>query len=130
MNMNHFKIRKSFLLVFLVFNPVHFDLIINELVDVGDHSGALDIHQDEAWDDLCLETTVSSSSRARVDIELVLVFIRLKLVCVSCDHDVTVQLPANIIVQSYESTQQNNLLFNNYFAKKNNFETNKSDKSK
>ena len=65
------------------FNPIHFDLIIDKLVHIGDNCGALNVHQNEAWNDLGVEGAVSSCSRARVDIELVLMLIRLKLVCVT-----------------------------------------------
>ena len=80
------------LLVLLVFYPVHLDLVIYELVHVGDHGAALDVHQDEAGDDLGLKGRVSSCRGARVDIKLVLMLICLKLVCVPSDQNVTVQL--------------------------------------
>ena len=38
--------------VFLIFYSVHFHFIINELVDIGDNCSTLDVHQDEAWNDL------------------------------------------------------------------------------
>ena len=43
------------LLVLLELNPVHLDLVVNELVDVGNHSAALYVHQYEAGDDLCVQ---------------------------------------------------------------------------
>ena len=43
------------LLILLELNPVHLDLVVNELVDVGDHSAALYVHQYEAGDDLCVQ---------------------------------------------------------------------------
>ena len=36
----------------LVFNPVNFDLIVNQLIDIGDNGGALDVHEDEAGGDV------------------------------------------------------------------------------
>ena len=65
------------------FNSVHLDLIINELVDIGDNCGALDVHQDEAWNDLGVKSAVCSSGRAGVHVKLVLMLICLKLVCVT-----------------------------------------------
>ena len=56
----------------LVLYPVNLDLVINELVHVGDHGAALDVHQDEAGDDLSLKDRVSYCCGARVDIKLVL----------------------------------------------------------
>ena len=64
--------QQSEFLVFLVFYPVNLDLVINELVHVGDHGAALDVHQDEAGDDLSLKGRVSYCCGARVDIKLVL----------------------------------------------------------
>ena len=40
---------------FLVLDPIYFHFVIDELIDVGYYSGALDVHQDEAGDDLRLE---------------------------------------------------------------------------
>ena len=40
------------LLCLLEFDPVHLDLVVDELVDVGDNSGALYVHEDEAGRDL------------------------------------------------------------------------------
>lgn len=39
-------------LCLLELNPVHLDLVVNELVDVGDDGGALDVHEDEAGGDV------------------------------------------------------------------------------
>ena len=76
----------------LVLDTIHFDLVVNELVDVSYYGGALDVHQDEAGDDLSLQGRVGPSGRARIDIELVLVLVRLELVGVPGDQDVAVQL--------------------------------------
>ena len=90
-NHNNVKaIRRS--LIFLVFYPVNLDFVINELVHVGDHGAALDVHQDETGDDLSLKGRVSSCRGARVNIKLVLMLVRLKLVCVAGNQNVTVQL--------------------------------------
>ena len=40
--------------ILLVFNPIHFDLVINQLIDVGHYGGALYVHEYEAGDDLSL----------------------------------------------------------------------------
>ena len=69
--------------ILLEFDSIHLDLVINELVDVGDNCGALDVHQDEAGYDLGVKSAVSSCGRAWVHIKLVLMLIRLKLVCVT-----------------------------------------------
>ena len=94
----------------LVFYPVNLDLVINELVHVGDHGAALDVHQDEAGDDLGLKRRVSSCRRARVNIKLVLMLICLKLVCVPGDQDVTVQLSVNINKEAHSVTLYNSTL--------------------
>ena len=67
------------LLRLLELDPVHLDLIVYELVDVGDDSGALDVHEDEAGCDLCLQGRVCPRRAARIDVELALVLVRLKL---------------------------------------------------
>ena len=87
--------------VFLVLNSVNFDFIVNKLVDVGDDGAALDVHEDEAGDDLRFNCGVSSGRGAGVHIKLVLVLLRFKLVCMSGNENITVQLPINHIVHLY-----------------------------
>ena len=74
-----FSQSSSALLRLLELDPVHLDLIVYELVDVGDDSGALDVHEDEAGCDLCLQGRVCPRRAARIDVELALVLVRLKL---------------------------------------------------
>ena len=42
----------------LEFDSLNFDLVVNELVDVGDHSPALDVHQDEGGNHLVVQRAV------------------------------------------------------------------------
>ena len=78
--------------ILLIFYPINFDFIINELVDVSDNCCTLNVHQDEAWNDLRIQSRVSSSGRAWVYVELVFVLIRFKLVCMSSDQNITIKL--------------------------------------
>ena len=67
----------------LVFNPINFDLIVNQLINIGNHGGALDVHEDEAGGDVCVQGRISPSCRTRVHIELILMLISFKLVGVT-----------------------------------------------
>ena len=67
----------------LVFNPINFDLIVNQLINIGNHGGALDVHEDEAGGDVGVQGGVGPSCRTRVHIELALVLISFKLVGVT-----------------------------------------------
>ena len=75
------------------FDPLNFDVIIHELVDVSDNSAALDVHKYERRDDLVVEGSIRAGDRAGIDVELSLVLICLELVGVACDEDVAIQLP-------------------------------------
>ena len=80
---------------FLVLDSVNLDLIIDKLINIGDHSGALDVHEDEAGGDVGVQGGVGSGGGAGVHVELVLVLVRLKLVGVTAYQNVTIQLPGN-----------------------------------
>ena len=122
----------------LVLDPLHFDIISNELIDIRDHCGGLDVHQYKGWDDVAvrkheksgrslgLQTTqsirflrdrifwkwisrelfahvpfqcvVGARGWAGVDVELVLVLKGLKLMRVSWDEDVDVELDRKSVV--------------------------------
>ena len=77
----------------LVFNPIHFNLIVNQLIDIGDDGGALDVHKDEAGGDVGVQGGVGPGGGTRVHIKLVLVLVSFKLVGVTAYKNVTVQLP-------------------------------------
>ena len=80
---------------FLVFDPLDFDVVVDQLVDVCDHGVALDVHEDEGRHvDLLgrVARTVSAGDRARVHVEAVLLLVSLEFVRVSGDEDVAVQL--------------------------------------
>ena len=76
----------------LILDPVHFYFVVNELIDVGNNGGALNVHQDEAGDNLGLQGRVGPGGGPGIDIELVLVFVGFKLVGVAGYQDVAVQL--------------------------------------
>lgn len=76
----------------LVFYSLHLHLIADQLIHIGDHCGALDVHQDERWNRRFLERIVSAGCRSGIDVETILVFVRLELVRVTGDEDVHVQL--------------------------------------
>ena len=42
------------------FNTINFDFVLNKLIHVGHYCGALDVHQDEAGDDLGLQGRIGS----------------------------------------------------------------------
>ena len=67
----------------LIFNPINLDLIVNQLINIGNHGGALDVHEDEAGGDVGVQGGVGPSCRTRVHIELALVLISFKLVGVT-----------------------------------------------
>ena len=79
----------------LVFNPINFDLIVNQPIDIRDNGRALDVHKDEAGGDVCVKGRVGPSGRTRIHIELVLVLVSFKLVRVTAYKNVTVQLPVS-----------------------------------
>lgn len=80
------------LLPLFVFNPLNFNIITNQLVHISDNSGALDIHQDERWDDSTFQRVVGSCCRPWVNIELAFMLICFELVGMACDKDVHIQL--------------------------------------
>lgn len=68
-----------------VLDPVDFDFVVDELVDVGDYCGALYVHQDEGGHDgvVVLQGGVGARDRARVDVELFLVLVSLEPMCMT-----------------------------------------------
>ena len=67
----------------LVFNPINFDLIVNQLIDIRDNGRALDVHKDEAGGDVGVQGGVGPGGGTRVHIELALVLVSFKLVGVT-----------------------------------------------
>ena len=60
MALKHKEFRKELLSKLLVFNPVNLHFLVNQLIHVGHYCGALDVHQDEAGDDLGLQGRIGS----------------------------------------------------------------------
>ena len=75
------------------FDPLNFDVVVDELVDVSDDCPALDVHKNERWYHLVVQGRVRAGDGARVNVELSLVLVSLELVGVARDEDIAVQLP-------------------------------------
>ena len=71
-------------------DPLNFDVVVDELVDVSDDSAALDVHKYEGGHDLVVEGRVRAGDGAGIYVELALVLIRLELVGVAGDEDIAI----------------------------------------
>ena len=107
---NQFSCQRS---VLFVFNAFHFDLVIDQLVDIGDDCRALNVHEHKWRDDrsefqtsalafvsrtivnesqILVDGVVSSCSWSRIYEELAVVLVSFKFVSVASDEDVDPEL--------------------------------------
>lgn len=77
---------------FAIFYPFHFDLIFEQLVNVGDNSRLLDVQDHKRWGDSTVKSIVGPRGRSRVEEKLALMLLCGELVGVARDEDVHVQL--------------------------------------
>jgi len=69
------------------------DRVVDETVEIAADTITLDVHEDEGRNNIRSAGRESTGGTARIDEELAVLLKALKVMCVSCDQNITVELP-------------------------------------